>query len=249
MSNEIDNMIEESRNGKRFLGIVFITGGILLMMQKTGTDIPSWVFSWPMILIVAGFYIGFKHRFKNHSWWIVTLIGGLFLTDHFFPEISLGQFIWPLAFIAFGLLLFFSRKDKAWKEKKWQRYRNMHGFGAEESMRNAEDYIDAVAVFGGVQKKLNTKNFQGGDVVCIFSGAEINLLQTDFNGQVTLELVNVMGGTNLIIPAEWQLVSEAVTIFGGIEDRRPQPLQPVETSKKLILRGTCVFGGIEIKSY
>lgn len=37
---------------------------------------------------------------------------------------------------------------------------------------------------------------------------------------VTLEITTIFGGTKLIIPSNWEIKSEAVMIFGGIEDKR-----------------------------
>ena len=40
------------------------------------------------------------------------------------------------------------------------------------------------------------------------------------------------------------------TIFGGLNDKRPLPAATaVDQSKILVLKGTCLFGGIDIKSY
>ena len=53
----------------------------------------------------------------------------------------------------------------------------------------------------------------------------------------------------LIVPAHWQIKSELITVFGGMEDKR-QMLQNSEIeTKTLVLKGNCVFGGVEIKSF
>jgi predicted membrane protein len=92
----------------------------------------------------------------------------------------------------------------------------------------SEDYLDTVAVFGGVRKNVTSKDFKGGEVVCVLGGAEINLSQSIINGQASLELVNVLGGTKLIVPPHWEIKSEVVAIFGGIEDKRIQQNTPAE---------------------
>jgi hypothetical protein len=42
-----------------------------------------------------------------------------------------------------------------------------------------------------------------------------------------------------------------VAIFGGVDDKRPMLANPTgeETNKILILKGTCLLGGIDIRSY
>jgi hypothetical protein len=109
------------------------------------------------------------------------------------------------------------------------------------------DVLDVAAVFGAVKKNCYSKNFKGGESVAIFGGSEINLMHADFNGTVKLELVNVFGGTTLFVPAHWQIRSEAVAIFGAVEDKRPRPAG-VSSDKIVLLEGFVMFGGIDIKS-
>ena len=109
------------------------------------------------------------------------------------------------------------------------------------------DMIDSTAIFGGLKKNVLSKNFKGGDVTTFMGGAEINLMQADFTGRVMLDCFNMFGGTKLIVPADWHVQSGLVTIFGGVEDKRPP--SPVNSDKVLYIDGTCIFGGIEIKSY
>jgi predicted membrane protein len=93
-----------------------------------------------------------------------------------------------------------------------------------------------------------SKNFRGGEIVNFFGGSEINLMQADINGRVHLEVVQVFGGTKIIVPSNWTVHSEMVAIFGGIEDKRPPQLN-VAAEKVLVIQGTSIFGGIDIKSF
>jgi hypothetical protein len=70
---------------------------------------------------------------------------------------------------------------------------------------------------------------------------------------VVLDLTQIFGGTKLIVPHHWKVQSkDLVAVFGGVEDKRPMlgSTSPTdENSKVLVLKGTCIFGGIDIKSY
>ena len=112
-----------------------------------------------------------------------------------------------------------------------------------------DDYIDTTSIFGGTKKNILTKDFKGGDVVNVFGGTELNLTQADINGTAILELTTIFGGTKLIVPSNWSVKSEAVTIFGGIEDKRQLPPSLDQPEKILLLKGTVIFGGIDIKSF
>ena len=113
---------------------------------------------------------------------------------------------------------------------------------------SSEDFIDTTAIFGGVHKKIVSKNFLGGDITTIMGGTELDLTQADFKGQVKLDVTQVMGGTKIIVPAHWEVRSEVSAIFAGFEDKRQQPAV-INPEKVLILSGTSVFGGIELKNF
>jgi hypothetical protein len=121
---------------------------------------------------------------------------------------------------------------------------------AEETERTTEGFFESVTVFGENKKQILSKDFKGGESVCFFGGAEINLSQADISGRVSIELVQVFGGTRLIIPSNWKLeTEEMVSVFGGLNDKRQFQNTPTDQSKVLVLRGTCIFGGIDIKSF
>lgn len=87
------------------------------------------------------------------------------------------------------------------------------------------------------------QRFKGGDIVNIFGGTELNLTQADITGKVTIEITTIFGGTKLIVPANWEVKSEAVTIFGGLEDKRSASVMNSNGDKVLVLKGTVIFGG------
>ena len=83
-----------------------------------------------------------------------------------------------------------------------------------------DDYIDAVSVFGGVKKTILSKDFKGGDIVNIFGGAEMDLTQADINGRVILDITQIFGGTKIVVPSHWQVVSDIAAVFAGVDDKR-----------------------------
>jgi hypothetical protein len=116
---------------------------------------------------------------------------------------------------------------------------------------NSADYIDSVTIFGGVKKNIFSKTFRGGELVTIFGGTDINLTQADVPHPIILDITQIFGGAKLIVPPHWTIKSEdIVNIFGAVEDKRPiMPENNYDPNKVLILKGTNIFGGIDIKSY
>lgn len=119
---------------------------------------------------------------------------------------------------------------------------------AENAFYSDMDYIDSVSVFGGVKKNIISKNFRGGEIVNIMGGADINLMQADIQGPVVLEVVQIFGGTKIIVPAHWKVHPEMAAVFGGVEDQRFTYTTAPDDTRILYIKGTSIFGGITIKS-
>ena len=102
-------------------------------------------------------------------------------------------------------------------------------------------------MWSGVSRKLSTPDFRGGDASAIMGGCEIDLRQCGLaSGPATIDLFALMGGIELYLPGDWTLRNEGIVIMGGVEDSRRETAG--DPSKLLILRGTVLMGGIEIKN-
>jgi predicted membrane protein len=237
--------------GSIWTGIFILMIGIAALMKASMTNLPDWVFSWQTFLIALGFFIGIRHGFRGAAWFILMLIGGISLFDHLNPDISLRRYIWPMALIIIGVFFIFRPRRKTlqhWAEKKSAGIEENSSTPDKETWSN-EDFVDSTSIFGGAKKNIISKTFKGGDLVNIFGGTDLDLTQADFTGTAIIELTTIFGGTKLIIPSNWSIKSDAVIIFGGIEDKRKMPAITENPEKTLVLRGTVIFGGIEIKSY
>ena len=120
--------------------------------------------------------------------------------------------------------------------------------GASQESYSSDDYIDTTSIFAGVHKKVVSKNFKGGDITTVLGGSEIDLSQADFTGTIHLDVTQIMGGTKIIVPPHWEVRSEITAVFAGFEDKRQQP-SITNPEKVLIIDGTSILGGIELKNY
>lgn len=247
-----------SSNGRVWTGALLLIIGLAALLKISNALPPemNWVYDWPMILIVFGLFLGFKHNFRGGAWFVLLLIGGVFLVrNNFFKDVEIGPYIWPIVLIIIGLFFILRPKDR-WHSACGQKKtsdpsagnRSEAVFGTDAS-DSREDYVNATSVFGGTKKNILSKNFKGGEIVNIFGGTELNLSQADIIGEAVIETTTIFGGIKLVIPSNWTVKSDAAAIFGGIEDKRPA--SPVEDNNHRILRlkGTVVFGGVDIKSY
>jgi predicted membrane protein len=228
--NKFDN-----RSGRIFGGLVLVVIGGVFLARQFGIEFPVWLFSWSSLLIVLGIFIGARHSFKGLGWLIPIIIGGVLLMQDLYPEISFKAYIWPVLIISMGLFMIFRPR------------RNYHDWNWDKQT-SGEEFVDATAIFGGTKRNIISKNFKGGDITNVFGGAEIDMTQADIQGTVVVDATQVFGGIKLIVPANWTIKSDVTCIFGSVEDKRKNTTTG-DPNKVLHLNGTCVFGGIEIKSF
>ena len=106
-------------------------------------------------------------------------------------------------------------------------------------------------LFGGVQKRVNVKEFRGGQLQSLFGGIEIDLRDADLaENQAVLHANALFGGIELRVPETWYVAARGQGIFGGYTDstRYTGPGDPGKATKTLIVMGTAIFGGVEIRN-
>ena len=64
-----------------------------------------------------------------------------------------------------------------------------------------------------------------------------------------LDVFTLFGGTTLIVPANWKVQIDAVSILGGLNDKRRVAASELDQSKVLVIKGVVMLGGIDIKSF
>ncbi|SFD05953.1 Cell wall-active antibiotics response 4TMS YvqF [Chitinophaga sp. CF118] len=242
------DILQNKRNsvGK---GLILLLLGAFFLLRNMDLDIPVWMVSWQMIPIGIGLILLVTSNFKNNAGFILIFIGGLFLMKDIYAwPFDVSRFIWPTAMIVAGLFIIFrkqgERKSSDSDYRKSEKY-NAFSYNAGSS----DDYFNIYAMFSGVNRIVVSKNFKGGKASAVFGGSDINLTQADFTGTVEIEAYCLCGGVEIVVPSNWKVKVEMNTIFGGVEDKRPIELLTDNLDKLLIIKGSCIFGGVEIKSY
>lgn len=273
MDNDIKFENNKPRNNKALAGIILLIVGLVLLVHQLDFFLfPGWLISWPMALIAIGMYQGAKHQFRTSGWLIMILIGVIWLSNQAFPHYDVGRITWPVCIIIFGLWMILRRGNRWDKHReewdKWQQSQsqtppstdpnapadaasqaNKWDFSGKYKNSYGDDYLDAVSVFGGVKKTILAKDFKGGEIVNIFGGAELDLTQADINGRVVLDITQIFGGTKIVVPSNWQVVSDIAAVFASVDDKRIRTAAASGNEKILVLKGVSIFAGIDIRSY
>lgn len=218
------------------IGIMLVLVGIIFLLRNYDIYLfPIDYFTWEYLFILFGILLFILSDNKTAG--IIFLAIGLF---NLVPE------LWPLIFILIGAFILFKRRgDRSYFHKKYFQREEVNS-----SEHKSNDYLEDVSIFGGGNKTINTDNFKGGSAVSIFGGSEINLFGSKLaDGENTLEITAIFGGTTLIIPSNWKVETDVLSIFGGFSDkRRKDPNIAYDANKVLFVKGLCLFGGGEIKN-
>ncbi|HET9433506.1 MAG TPA: LiaF domain-containing protein, partial [Chitinophagaceae bacterium] len=240
--------IINSRSSNLLTGLFILVIGVLALMRTSIPDFPNWAFGWEILLLAFGLFIGLRHNFRGGAWLVLVLVGGIFLLRRIYPAFSFNQ-IWPVVLIVIGLFIIL-RPRRGWKLDRTKKTDgSSDSVFTEDIDYSKDDFVESTSIFGGAKKIVISKNFKGGNLENIFGGTELDLSQADFTGTAVIELTTIFGGTKLLVPSNWSVKSEAVTIFGGIEDKRKMQTVTEASDKTLVIRGTVIFGGIDIKSF
>lgn len=238
---EYNNFRDHNRGGRVFFGIAVALVGIVLLLKSVGMLPFAFHFTWPIILIIVGVLLAVKNGFRNNAWWILILIG----TAHLIPAFEINghssrHLFWPVAVVIAGLMIAFRPRRKKCYPK-----------ASVESHITTDSRLFVDVTFGGRKEIITAKDFKGGFVSVTFGGSEINMAKADFAEEsVMLDCRVSFGGVELVVPSNWEVQNEIRPSFGSVEDERiMHTATPGEPRKILILRGTCSFGSIEIKSY
>ncbi|PWS30132.1 LiaF transmembrane domain-containing protein [Pedobacter paludis] len=254
----MENLNNINKNSSRvWSGALIIIIGLAFLLNNIGLNIPRWLFSWHTFLIVLGLFIGVRSNFKGIGWLVLVLIG-TYNTLQRIPELDLDISKYALGFglvIVGGFLIlrpkssFDKKKFKANFKDQFSENDDSSAFKAKDKNAFNNDIIDVTAVFGGSHQIVYSKNFKGGDITAVFGGADINLTQSDFAESVSLDVTAVFGGIKLVVPQNWAIKSNVTALFGSVEDKRSHMMPNGEIQKTLVLDGTAMFGGIEIRSF
>jgi predicted membrane protein len=212
------------------IGVVFLLGNLDLI------EAHDYLRYWPAILIVIGIaYLVQCQRGSGRIWGIVlTFIGsGMLLDRLYFISFSIWSY-WPLILVFIGIMMIIRASSHP---------TNIHSSPVESS--DAHSYIKAVAIMGGFKRMNNSQDFRGGELTAIMGGFELDLREASIKEEAVLDIFAMMGGMTMRIPEDWLVIFDVTPFMGGYDDKtRP----PKESTKRLVIKGTTIMGGIEIKN-
>src|ERR1700761_4173445 len=129
--------------GRIWAGLFLLLVGGVLLLDQMGFPLPDWLFSWHILLIACGLFLGLRHNFRGGAWLIMIVVGGVYLIQDYYPHAELHRYILPGVLILVGLIIILRPKKswkhewkEEWREKmhqkwhdEWERRRSNRRFG------------------------------------------------------------------------------------------------------------------------
>src|SRR5579872_1184564 len=240
---------EHSKRGPQgvIFAILIIGLGVLLFLDNIGLfrfhDI--WRF-WPVAPIAIGVAKLLDTKgIAGQIWaamWI--LVGAAFLLDNLgIWQLRWGA-IWPLALVAFGIGTLVNSLEH-------QRASGGPVIGSSQGS-TSDKTLREWATFGGIKRRVDTNDFQGGEMVAVFGGIEIDLRRAQIapgNKEVVIDANATFGGIELRVPENWTVIMRGIGVFGGYEDKTIPPRESDRaTAPRLVIKGYAVFGGVSVQN-
>jgi cell wall-active antibiotic response 4TMS protein YvqF len=249
-----------------FSGLLFVTIGAIFLLGNMGiVEVDRILRFWPVILIAAGMFkiieSGTDYGESAGIFWVV--IGGLFLLGNLGILRVAFRDLWPVVLIGIGALMLWRSALSRRPPREFGRDSSASHFtqdtgtsstvgttagtGEEgpSAATSTNSIVSAMAILGSVERRNNSQDFRGGSATAVMGRCEIDLRAADMTApnQPVLEVFAVWGGIEVRVPPDWSVVSQVDPILGGYDDST-QP--PKEESKRFIIRGSVIMGGIEV---
>lgn len=242
MKNNRNNI----RNNNITAGLILLTVGIFMLLERMDIFDVTRLLTWPVIIIAVGVIILVRNRMNSGFGLLLVLVGSFFLIkrEGWLPY-GYETYVIPVALIILGMYFLVIRSSKG-NNSDWEVEQEFSK--RKDKFDDDSDLLKTEALFGSVRRIMLSKNFKGGKVSATFGNAFIDLSATELQDGATLHFEVTFGGVKLFIPSDWELKTDVGNTFASVEDKRVFPPSGEAGNKILRLTGSVTFGGLEIIS-
>jgi predicted membrane protein len=219
--------------------VVLALLGVLYTLDNFGlVEIQHVERLWPVILIaIGGSHLAQSWKTRPFGGLVLVALGVFFLLRNFrIIHFPLGRLV-PLVLVVIGLRMAFGALGG--RAGQWDRAR-----GAE----SPDVWLRGFVAFGGLERHVTSQEFRGGDLGAFCGGWEVDLTKAAMaDREATIDVFAWWGGGEIRVPDGWNVVVRTLPILGGVGDKTRHPVPGTETGI-LVLTGTLVMGGVEVKN-
>lgn len=220
-------------------GLFLILVGIILGLNSFGvTNINLFFDGWWTVFIIAPSLNGLI-KGGDRTGALIGLIIGVFLLlscqDVLDFKLFVKLFI-PAILIIIGLSIFFKDKVKDVAVKK------MGKINAKE-IDMEHTYT---STFSEEKINLDNEKLESCAINSIFGSVSLDLRNAIIDEDIVINNYVVFGGVTIKVPKDVNIVVKTTSIFGGVDNKTGRN-KTKENVKTIYIKGTILFGGIDIK--
>jgi predicted membrane protein len=224
--------------GQMVLGLMAIAVGVLFTLDNLNLiDARDYLVYWPVVFVIVGLLKLWHATRDGHGWFgglFFLGIGAYMLIERIMYFQISGREIFPLFLVFLGGYM-------VWR-----------GFGGARRGRGADGHnrFSGLAIMGGVVRRSNSQAFEGADLTAIMGGCEIDLRQASIapGTEAVIDVFAFWGGIDIKVPEDWTVVTRAMPLMGGVEDKTRTPQPPPPAEKRLVISGIVMMGGVVVKN-
>jgi predicted membrane protein len=223
-----------------FGALVILVGVLALLDNLRVFNAREVIHFWPMVFVVFGVLKLYQARDAGGYLFGGALVAvGIGITLQNMGLITVRwRDWWPLLLIGGGVLIIAAGM-------LGRRIDASGGVGPIEKRVGSDASIDAGAFMSGINMTNDAQDFQGGKVSAVVGGVEVDLRKASIRDTATLSVFALMGGIVIKVPEDWSVIVNCSPVLGGVESKAVPPANP---SKRLIIHGFVIMGGVEIKN-
>lgn len=218
-------------------GIILIGVGLLLGLNAFGiTNVEIFFDGWWTLFIIVPCAMGLITGNDRSGSLIGLCIGVCLLLGC--QDILDFDMVWkllvPAIIVLFGIKMIvgsFFVKDA---EETMKRIKKENGFVSH-----------GTAIFSGDELDFSGEVFQGAELNAVFGGVECDLRNAVIEQDCVIQATAIFGGIDIFVPNTINIKTSSNSIFGGVSNESKNLRN--ESAPTLYIRGTCIFGGIDIK--
>lgn len=216
------------------LGLLIVALGLILTADNLGwVDADQILKFWPLILTVVGVTKLLQTDTTSGRVFgggLVLLGLGMTIDEVWHVNIDIQRW-WPLALVIVGAFIVYraARGDTR---------------GGSAAPAAADTDLSEFAFWSGKVRKNASAAFRRADLTAIMGGVELDLRGATTQGQAAIIDVFVWwGGVEITVPPDWAVDNQVMVVMGGADDSSSGTQ---DSTNRLIVRGFCIMGGVDI---
>lgn len=218
-------------------GVIFVCIGLLLGLNAMDViDVTVFFDGWWTLFIIVPCVVGLiteKEKMGN----LIGLLIGVFLLLGCQGILTFGmmwKLLFPIIIVLIGIKLIFGNLFSRNGEKIMEKFREEKGKTCEST-----------AIFSGEKMDFSGEVFQCAELNAVFGGLQCDLRNAIINEDCAIEATAVFGGIDIFVPNNINVKTSSSSVFGGVTNKTQNC--HIEGAPTLYIKGTCMFGGVDIK--